>query len=270
MSKKQASAISSRGAAFMGTRQVAVCALLCALNVVFARFFTVMPSAVARFSIEAVPIILAGYFFGPISGMMVGFVGDTVGCLFSAYGWDPIISVSPMLMGAFAGLLRPLAYRLEKPWDLWRVAVTVLPGKILGSVVWTSLCLTWLGYSKKGLGVLMGARTAEALMEWALDSVLVFLLLRTGLFRRAGLFPPAKQNRRSKDYLLRVLSGFCVVLEVILLGAGNLFFGLGFLNKELPLGQRVGNGALYFLPLLLGAGLFVLSFVVTKRENTEK
>ena len=102
----------------MGTRQITVCALLCALNVVFARFFTVMPSAVARFSIEAVPIILAGYFFGPVSGMLVGFVGDTVGCLFSSYGWDPIISVSPMLMGAFAGLLRPLVARVQKPWDI--------------------------------------------------------------------------------------------------------------------------------------------------------
>ena len=59
----------------MTTRTLSVCALLCALNVVFARFMTVMPSAVARFSIEAVPVLLAGYFFGPVPGMLVGFVG---------------------------------------------------------------------------------------------------------------------------------------------------------------------------------------------------
>lgn len=147
----------------MGTRQIAVCALLCALNVVLARFFTVMPTAVVRFSIEAVPVLLAGYFFGPIFGMLVGFVGDTVGCMFSAYGWDPLISVSLMLVGAFAGLLRPLVYKLEKPWDVWKVAVTILPGKLLGYVVWTSLCFMWLGYSKKGLGVIMWGRATEAI-----------------------------------------------------------------------------------------------------------
>ena len=101
----------------MATRVVATCALLCALSVVFARFTTVMPSAISRFSIEAVPIALAGYFFGPIAGVMVGAVSDTVGCLFSGYGWDPVLTVSPMLLGLFAGLLRPLLYKMEKPWD---------------------------------------------------------------------------------------------------------------------------------------------------------
>ena len=94
----------------MATRVVATSALLCALSVVFARFTTVMPSAISRFSIEAVPIALAGYFFGPIAGLMVGAVSDTVGCLFSGYGWDPVLTVSPMLLGLFAGLLRPVLY----------------------------------------------------------------------------------------------------------------------------------------------------------------
>ena len=47
---------------------------VCPGGVVFARFTTVMPSAISRFSIEAVPIALAGYFFGPIAGLMVGAV----------------------------------------------------------------------------------------------------------------------------------------------------------------------------------------------------
>ena len=131
----------------MATRVVATCALLCALSVVFARFTTVMPSAISRFSIEAVPLALAGYFFGPLAGLMVGAVSDTVGCLFSGYGWDPVLTVSPMLLGLFAGLLRPVLYRMEKPWDFWRVAVTLLPGKVLGSVLWQSY---WLIFLQKG------------------------------------------------------------------------------------------------------------------------
>ena len=174
----------------MATRVVATCALLCALSVVFARFTTVMPSAISRFSIEAVPIALAGYFFGPIAGVMVGAVSDTVGCLFSGYGWDPVLTGSPMLLGLFAGLLRPLLYKMEKPWDFWRVAVTLLPGKLLGSVLWQSYWLVLLGHSKRAMGPLMVYRAAEAGLELVLDTLIIFLLFRTGIFRRMGLWRP--------------------------------------------------------------------------------
>ncbi len=179
----------------MATRVVAICALLCALSVVFARFTTVMPSAISRFSIEAVPIALAGYFFGPIAGVMVGAVSDTVGCLFSGYGWDPVLTVSPMLLGLFAGLLRPLLYKMEKPWDFWRVAVTLLPGKLLGSVLWQSYWLVLLGHSKRAMGPLMVYRAAEAGLELVLDTLIIFLLFRTGIFRRMGLWRPKTKQK---------------------------------------------------------------------------
>ena len=179
----------------MATRVVATCALLCALSVVFARFTTVMPSAISRFSIEAVPIALAGYFFGPIAGVMVGAVSDTVGCLFSGYGWDPVLTVSPMLLGLFAGLLRPLLYKMEKPWDFWRVAVTLLPGKLLGSVLWQSHWLVLLGHSRRDMGVKMVYRAAEAGLELVLDTLIIFLLFRTGIFRRMGLWRPKTKQK---------------------------------------------------------------------------
>ena len=179
----------------MATRVVATCALLCALSAVFARFTTVMPSAISRFSIEAVPIALAGYFFGPIAGVMVGAVSDTVGCLFSGYGWDPVLTVSPMLLGLFAGLLRPLLYKMEKPWDFWRVAVTLLPGKLLGSVLWQSYWLVLLGHSKRAMGPLMVYRAAEAGLELVLDTLIIFLLFRTGIFRRMGLWRPKTKQK---------------------------------------------------------------------------
>lgn len=255
----------------MSTKQIAICALLCALNVVFARFFTVMPSAVARFSIEAVPIVLAGYFYGPVAGMMVGFVGDTVGCLFSSYGWDPILSVSPMLMGLFAGLLRPLAYQVKKPWDIWKVAVTILPGKVLGSVFWTSQCLVWLGYSQKGLGVMMGARSIEAGLEWALDTLVVFLLMRTGLFRRAKLFPPErKRDKRSLPNVLRLCSGGLLIAQVAVLVLGSVTFGLGFLNPRWSLAGRIGNAFLYALPALAAVLLFLVALVLDKKRERKQ
>ena len=121
-------------------RQITICALLCAICVIFDRFLPLINTQVLRISLASVPIILAGYFYGGTAGMIVGFVGDTVGCLFSPYGWDPILCLSPMLIGAFAGYLRPLVQKSAKITDIWRIMLTILPGELLGSVFWKSQC----------------------------------------------------------------------------------------------------------------------------------
>ena len=63
----------------MSTRALAYCALLAAISVVLARLIIPMPNASTRFSIEAVPIYLAGMLFGPMAGGLVGFSADLVG-----------------------------------------------------------------------------------------------------------------------------------------------------------------------------------------------
>lgn len=241
----------------MSTRTLSACALLCALNVIFARFMTVMPSAVARCSIEGVPVVLAGYFFGPVAGMLVGFVGDTVGCLFSGYGWNPIISITPMMVGAFAGILRPLVYKMEKPWDIWRIAVTVLPSKVLGSIYWTSQCLVWLGFTKKGLPTLMAARTVEALIEFVLETIVLFLLIRTGVFRRMGLFPPAKDDAARNP--VKTAAGLLVIVQIALLAVLDVSGKLPLTNSALPMATRLGLSALTLLPIAAAAVLGSLS-----------
>lgn len=244
-------------------RKLAISALLCALNVVFARFFTVMPTAIARLSIEAVPIVLAGYFFGPVTGMLVGFTGDTVGCLFSAFGWDPIFCVSPMLVGLFAGLLRPLTYTARSMKDIWRVALTILPAKLLGSVYWTSQCLVWLGFTSKGLGALMGVRAAEAGIELVLDTLVVTLLLASGLPRRLALFPPAQQKRPAPERI----AGWLAMLEIVLLTVGSLTVGLRFADASYGIGARIGWALVYFAPLLAAAALYLLSLLRNKKTQ---
>lgn len=249
------------------TRRIAVSALLCALNVVFARFFTVMPSAISRFSIEAVPVVLAGYFFGPISGMMVGFVGDTVGCLFSPYGWDPILSISPMLLGLFSGLLRSLVYSAKKPWDIWRVILTILPAKALGSVYWTSQCLIWLGFSKKSLGALMSIRAVEAGIELLIDSVIVMLLLMSKVFARIGLFPP-KHAVVQKKSVVALLPSALLLLQIAVLIVGSLTVGLRFSDNTYSVLTRCGWAILYFIPLIVSILLFFVS--ECRKSKSEK
>mgnify|MGYP000077278605 FL=1 len=57
-------------------RAMVTCALLTAVSVVLARFLIPTPNEVTRFSLEAVPIFLAGMLFGPLPGALTGFAAD--------------------------------------------------------------------------------------------------------------------------------------------------------------------------------------------------
>ena len=122
-------------------RTLVSCALLAAVSVVLARFIIPMPNETTRFSIEAVPIFLAGMLFGPLPGALVGFVADFVGCLFSGYGYNPMFCVPPILYGLCAGLFQPL---LVKKTSIPTIALSFLPAIALGSILWESFALAFV------------------------------------------------------------------------------------------------------------------------------
>ena len=95
-------AFAAKPARMFTTKTLAYCAMLAAIQVVLARLIVPMPSADTRFSIEAVPVVLAGLLFGPLPGALVGFTADLVGCLFSGFGYNPIFCLPPILYGVWA------------------------------------------------------------------------------------------------------------------------------------------------------------------------
>lgn len=160
------------------TYALTVCALLTALSVVLARLLTVIPSEVSRFSLEAVPILLAGLLFGPVPGAAVGFAADFIGCLFSPYGYNPIFCLPPILYGLWAGLLRGFVW--QKP-TVWRVTLAVFPAALCGSVLWQSaaLALVYGGEAKLPFFLTrLAARSVQFAFTGAVDTVTVWLLAR--------------------------------------------------------------------------------------------
>ena len=180
----------------MTTKTLAYCALLAALSVVLARLIIPMPNVTTRFSIEAVPIYLAGMLFGPMAGALVGFSADLVGCLFSGYGYNPLFCLPPILYGVFGGLLR--RWLMGKP-GLPRLAVSFLPPVVLGSILWQSAALSYV-YNSKGsfqasLVYFLSTRTVQFAVTLVLDVLIIYLLMKSRVFDRMGLWQsPEKDN----------------------------------------------------------------------------
>lgn len=176
----------------MTTRTLVTLALLAAIEVVLARFIVPMPNPTMRFSIEAVPIIVAGFLFGPLSGAAVALVGDAVGCLFSGYGYNPVFSVPPVLIGLCAGLLRFLP--LKKPSFL-RILAAFLPAVVLGSVLWQSYWLAFF-YGTRTFTAFLGMRSIQFAITSLVNAAVIFGLFKSRVFEALGLWPPARARQR--------------------------------------------------------------------------
>lgn len=180
----------------MTTKTLAYCALLAALSVVLARLIIPMPNVTTRFSIEAVPIYLAGMLFGPMAGALVGFSADLVGCLFSGYGYNPLFCLPPILYGVFGGLLR--RWLMGKP-SLPRLAVSFLPPVVLGSILWQSAALSYV-YNSKGsfqasMVYFLSTRTVQFAVTLVLDVLIIYLLMKSRVFDRMGLWQTPEKDK---------------------------------------------------------------------------
>lgn len=82
--------------------------LLIALDVVCTRFLSFYtPGYVDRISLQFVPNALAGMVFGPLWGMMIAVLGDTVGMLINSGGmqFTPLITLACAARGLIYGLI---------------------------------------------------------------------------------------------------------------------------------------------------------------------
>lgn len=170
---------------------LALLALLCAMEIVLARFCVIWITNSIKITFEAIPILLAGLLFGPIGGAVVGAASDILGAFFlSGLGWMPVLTVTPALMGLLTGLLRPL---LRKKLTLPRLLSVNAPGFILGSMLWT----TWWLSSLYGtpLVALLFVRVPLYCLIGFLDTLVLYLIFRSGVFQRLGLW----QGRQQKE-----------------------------------------------------------------------
>lgn len=193
MSKTASNVSDRQSSRAMTVKTLAYCAFLTALSVVLARLIIPMPSADTRFSIEAIPIFLAGALFGPLAGGMVGFAADLIGCLFSPFGYNPIFSIPPILYGVCAGLFRPL---LAKKISILTLILAWLPPVILGSILYQSVTLAFMyGTEDSFLAnftVYLSARSIQFGITIVLNILITHLLFKAKVFERVKVWPPKK------------------------------------------------------------------------------
>ena len=176
----------------MTTRTLTYCALMAALQVAMARLFGLMPSEFARFSIEAIPTILAGIFFGPVAGGLVGFVADFVGCLFSPYPYNPLFCIPPILYGVCGGLFQGL---LAKKINLATLLLTVAVPAVFGSILYQSWALSFV-YGNS-FWYFFSTRSIQFAITMVVEAVILHLLFKAKIFQHMKVWPVQKTKKET-------------------------------------------------------------------------
>ena len=165
----------------LATKTLVILALLSAISIILSRFCVIYFTDQLRLSFGNIPILIAGLLFGPIAGAMVGGITDIIGAaMLSGFGWYPPLTLTPILMGFIAGILRNFVMRNTK---FYRVAITTLIANAIGTMIWSTLSLSWL-YGTP-FWVQATYRVPFYIGVAVLEAFVLFAVLKSGAFKSA-------------------------------------------------------------------------------------
>lgn len=123
-------------------RTLIILGLFAAIGAIFKAFVSVDlifgGMKILDLSLMALPILLAGIYFGPVAGGLVGFFAEFAGYLMSPTGaYNPIFSIIAALTGVLAGLF----FRRYKQVTLWKTVALVALTEVLCSGLLSTLTI---------------------------------------------------------------------------------------------------------------------------------
>ncbi len=157
-----------------GNLRVLVCsALFVAMSIVLGKFVPLINVDVLRFSLENLPILMAGIVFGPAIGAVVGGVADIVGCVLVGYQINPVVTLGAITIGLVSGIF---SFYIVKKFSLLKIALSVGAAHLCGSVLVKSFGLA--AFYEWSVWVLMLIRLLNYSILAVCETALIYLILK--------------------------------------------------------------------------------------------
>lgn len=146
-------------------------ALLCAMQVVLARWLVIPISSSLRISFSFIPVVIAARRFGVLGSVLVYGLGDLVGAFLfpTTGGFLPGFTVTAAVSGLIFGLF------LQKKGGAVRIVLSVVASQVICTLLMNSL---WLHhYYGMQLAPLIASRAVQCLVVGAVEIVFMILFL---------------------------------------------------------------------------------------------
>ncbi len=155
-----------------------VCAILAAFSIIFGKYLAINIGENFRFSLENLPILLAGLYLGPAAGAIVGAVADLVGCLLVGYAINPFITLGAIAIGFASGFIRNRFQRKSGFCLLVSIALSHLIGSILVKTLGLSI------YYGSPFFLTLLWRSVIYLCTGTVEFIVLFLLSKNRAFEK--------------------------------------------------------------------------------------
>ena len=155
-------------------KRIAYLGIMTALAVITNIFSVTVNSGANSISFNYVICSLAGVFFGPISGGIVGLLGDLIGCLIAPKGpFNPFVMLSSALIGVLSGL----AFMLPKVNAYFKIIIAYLFIFVVCTLGLNTFGL-WFYYAKgkKSFWVYLIGRAPFQAINIAINIVITYAL----------------------------------------------------------------------------------------------
>ncbi len=138
MDSNNSTALKSNIRIFKNTKVLVIAGLLAALSIVLGKFTAINIGNSIRIGFGALPIQMAGIFFGPVIGAVVGGAADLIGCILRGYAINPIITLGSISIGFVSGAMYNVILKKLTSQKVLNVALSTLTAHIIGSMIITS------------------------------------------------------------------------------------------------------------------------------------
>lgn len=117
------------------TKKLVYLSLLISLNIILARVASIKFLG-GRIGFGGFPIIFAGITMGPVSGGIVGAVGDIVGYNIGPMGpYMPHFTLTAALTGIIPGIVIRLFKKSKNGYELWQLLIAIGLGQLITSII---------------------------------------------------------------------------------------------------------------------------------------
>ncbi len=167
--------ISSDFKIFTNVRVLVVTALFIAMSIVLGKFLSFTAGPV-RISFENLTVLLSGFMFGPVVGLVTGAVADIIGCILYGYAINPLITAGAALVGLVSGAVSHYTFKNRL---LPRTALSVGLAHLIGSVIVKSIGMyVYFGYTLPMLALRIPLYIGIGLVEF----YIIYLLMKNKSF----------------------------------------------------------------------------------------
>lgn len=215
-----------------------------------------IPSVGISLSFGWLPTILAGWFFGPIYGLFIGFSIDTLNFLIHGGIWYWMYAIQEPLVGLISGLISSMAYFIKNKSNSIKVSFIIFQIFFIVFYLFTNLVIIIIANTDFNLFLILANKGNIGDLQISVLLIVIFVFLALFFilieiiaclkYKKMKFYQHNKNNENDDFYYICIVSVVMTFIFSFLLGPISAIEYYKYINDKLP-SSYIKYGLFYYL-----------------------